>query len=471
MDGVLALPKEEDREKHQTAILHNLDELLGSATEANLKNLYETVTTDRMLGVVDPLLKQIIGRFRQVNRQRLAAVARYFATQAGHREAVKFGIALLGVVGTPDDVDALIKLGSNDEFSLFAAVAIGRLASEPEKRLWEMAKLVHGWGRIQIVERLVRTNDPQIQAWLLREGFRNSIMDEYLACICARAGRLHEALKAPVLDRPLLDGAADIFRALICGGPAESIDDYENAAEAAESYVNHVWSSRGIDLRHFLAVDDLLRYAEDAARKDGRSRRGWNEEREGQIRALCKDILRREVWDGMVREGLGSSDEMAFYEADLAAHRLGISTRDIHFAKVRAAPTKSSSWYELLRQTNEAQIDEVLHFAESALPLEEIATGPSDSLGLGQEFEPHRALGWVLQGLSRFPGRGWRLIRVGLKSPVVNNRVMSVKALATWREENWPREAIKVFKAALETEPHPGVKQGLGELLRRKPVN
>lgn len=396
MDGVLALPKKEDREKRQSAILRSLKELLQVATETNLKNLYEAVTMERMLGVVDPLLKQVKEHFEQVDRQRVAAVGRYFATRAGHREAVKFGIALLGVAGTRDDGDVLMKLGSHDEFTIFAAVAIERLAPDPEQRLWEMAQLVHGWGRIQIVERLARTNSPRIQAWLLREGFRNSIMNEYLACICARAGRLHEALRSSAVDRPLLDGAADIFRALICGGPAEGIDDYEHVAEAAESYVNHVWSSRGLDLRHFLAADDILRFIGDSTRKKARLRRGWTEEREGQVRVLCNNILGWESWRSIVMEGLVSSDEMTFYEADLAAHRLGISTRDIHFVKVRAAPTSSSSWYELLQQTQEDQIDEVLHFAESALPLEGIATGPSDSLGLGPKFEPHRALGWIL---------------------------------------------------------------------------
>jgi hypothetical protein len=40
---------------------------------------------------------------------------------------------------------------------------------------------VAGWGRIQTVRRLAGTQDPQIKAWLLRHGFRNQIMDEYLA--------------------------------------------------------------------------------------------------------------------------------------------------------------------------------------------------------------------------------------------------------------------------------------------------
>ena len=50
-----------------------------------------------------------------------------------------------------------MKLGGQDEFSLFAAVALGRTAAYPEQRLWELAKQVHGWGRIQIVERLTRS--------------------------------------------------------------------------------------------------------------------------------------------------------------------------------------------------------------------------------------------------------------------------------------------------------------------------
>lgn len=221
MDGVLALPETEERENHGSEILRALDELLRVAADTNLKTLYEAVTADRMVGVADPLLEQVQIRLASTDRQRLGAVARYFATRAGHREAVKFGISLLGLAGTPDDIEVLMRLGGHDEFSLFAAVALIRIAPDAEQRLWELARRVHGWGRIQIVARLAHTNDPQIQAWLLREGFRNSVMNEYLACICARAGRLHEALKASVVDRPLLDGAADIFSALIVGGPAE----------------------------------------------------------------------------------------------------------------------------------------------------------------------------------------------------------------------------------------------------------
>jgi len=79
--------------------------------------------------------------------------------------------------------------------TLFPAVPIQNLSPTYERDLWELAKTVEGWGRIHLVERLAHAEDHEIRAWLLREGFRNAVMGEYVACICARAGRLHEALR------------------------------------------------------------------------------------------------------------------------------------------------------------------------------------------------------------------------------------------------------------------------------------
>jgi hypothetical protein len=44
--------------------------------------------------------------------------------------------------------------------------------------LWSLAKSVDGWGRIQSVERLKKTERDDIQDWLVRDGFRNQVMDE-----------------------------------------------------------------------------------------------------------------------------------------------------------------------------------------------------------------------------------------------------------------------------------------------------
>jgi len=86
------------------------------------------------------------------------------------------------------------------------------------------------------------------------------------------------------------------------------------------------------------------------------------------------------------------------------------------------------------------RIDQVVRLAEERLPLKDIASGPSDELGLGLDFQAHSALDFVLQDLRRFPGKGWPLIRAGLKSPVTRNRNMAVRAIAAWQRPSWPAE-------------------------------
>jgi hypothetical protein len=64
---------------------------------------------------------------------------------------------------------------------------------------------------------LARTENPAVKDWLLREGFRNSVMYEYLAGSCARAGGLLAALSEDCMDRRLLTAAGEIIQALIVG--------------------------------------------------------------------------------------------------------------------------------------------------------------------------------------------------------------------------------------------------------------
>jgi hypothetical protein len=183
-----------------------------------------------------PSLELLVGELAEslpsLDRGRLLEIGRYFATRSPHRESVKFGISLIGLVGEQPDIDVLKILGKNEEFTLYVSSALNHVAPEPEQALWELAREVKGWGRIQTVERLKDTQNAAIRAWMLRDGFRNAVMDEYLACICARAGRLDEALNQQFVDDALLDGAADIIHALITGGPAEGIEEYAQSANA-----------------------------------------------------------------------------------------------------------------------------------------------------------------------------------------------------------------------------------------------
>ena len=468
-DGVMGHSwKGTDPPARGSEIVLTLRSLLERADTRTIGTLYRLVVEEPLLPSLDLLVGELVESLPSLDRGRLLEVGRYFATRSPHRESVKFGLSLIGLVGEQPDLDILKILGKNEEFTLYVASALDHVAPKPEQALWEMAKEVKGWGRIQTVERLKDTQNAAIKAWMLRDGFRNAVMDEYLACICARAGRLDEALNRQIVDNALLDGAADIIHALITGGPAEGIDDYAEAANACEAYVNHVWSRRNLGLRHFLAVANLRGFL---SRPDGwneRERLGWSAGRRSGLLATCDEIISWETWRGQIRQSLDSTDELSFYQADTTASILGIDTWDVHFNRVKVAPLTSSSWFRLMQQTNESRIDEVLAYTEATLPFDQIETGPADEMGLGPEFRPHQALDWVLQDLRRFPGKGWRLIKAGMHSPAVRNRNMAINALASWRREEWPADAVQFILEAHEAEPVDGIKRRLVDLLEGK---
>lgn len=445
-------------------VLDALRALLDRSTDSNFRRLYDALCEGQVLGYVDQLLPEI-DRTHSSDGPRLAALARLLLTRAPRREPVKFGIAVLGMTGSATDVDMLRQIGACDDFTLFAAVAIRNLSPRYERDLWELAKAVEGWGRIQVVERLSHTEDYEIRAWLLREGFRNAVMNEYLACICARAGRLHEALRVSAKDPVLLDAATDLMLAMISGGPAEDIDDYEDAAEAIEAYLDALWVQQTFKPKFFVVIDRIREWLTSEEGWDKRSKCGWTLESRGRCLVLSQELLKNEKWKIDAVVDLGSPDGDVFHWANSAARKLGIDTWDVLFAKVAEDPIRSTFWYELTEATDGPRIDKVISFAEHVLPLDEIASGPSDEMGLGVGFEPHGTLDWMLQLLDRFPGKGWNLIRTGLRSPVVRNRNWSLRVFKNWRKEDWPSDANDVLRAAVEAEPEDDVRKNLEAFL------
>jgi hypothetical protein len=246
------------------------------------------------------------------------------------------------------------------------------------------------------------------------------------------------ALLTPDPDDKLLRGAGAILTALIQGhgGPVEGIEAYEAGPAATELYLMHL-QTRDLDLQGFNNVARIDQFLKEDSNETEDFTQGWKE-RSATLLALTNAILSRPGWEQMVRDGLDSDDRQTFWTATEAARQLGLDAWDVYFDRVKRG---EDLWHFLAQTKDNDRIDRV-------------ASGPSDSLGIGPEFEHHNALSYVLQELRRFPGKGWPLIRTGMQSPVVRNRSMAVMALAAWDRTTWPNEAEPLLRSAIALEPN-----------------
>jgi len=428
--------------------------------------LYERLCLTSALAYVDALVGAV-GR-SALPRSGIHEIGWRLAATGRHPDPVKAGIALLGISGGHEDTDLLLVLGRHEELTPYCAVALASNSPDPESALWSLARSVGGWGRIQTVERLKKTERDDIQDWLVRSGFRNQVMDEYLACIAATTGRLLDRLRREDPDHELVRAARDIVSALISGGPAEDIDDYPDAPELVGLLVT-LMTTRAETLEDFNGIHDIAGFLRDDDGWDERYQRGWTRQQRQDVLAACERTLSRPEWPGRVTAGLDGDDDRAFWAAGRAAHVLSIDAFDAHWRRLTADPLHGN-WYAVMQLASEERITRIVALAEQELPLEAIAVGPAMALGLGPEFAAEHALGFILQDLGKFPGHGWDLVQAGLRSRVVRVRNMATRTLRAWPRTAWPTAAAGALGEAAQAEPNDKTRESLNQTLAGEPV-
>ena len=412
------------------------------------------------LQVADGLGGQV--RRRGLPADRVRAVGRWLAEYGTRRDAVAGGIVLLGLAGDGRDRDLLQLLGALEDLTLYAVVALARTQPDPDRAVFEMARRVAAWGRIQAVERLKGTSDPQIRGWLLREGFRNEVMNEYLAHLAATTGDLYTAMLDPEPDEALLDGAGDIIDALCAvGGPAKDIRDYPDGPAVIGRYLTLV-RDRAPSLARaaiVLGLGDFLESGE-AAGLD------WGSGSRDELRDACRVLARQPSWRAVVEGALADPDLAAFRRALWPAAQLGIPTRQRVRARLRTDPFDGYLWASLLEDCPDAEIDDLITLAQELLPVSELAAGPASSHGIGSGYyPPDHVLDQIVTWLGAYPGRGWILIRTALRNPVIRCRNMAIRTLARWPVHAVPAGAAAAVRDALQAEPEPRTRDAMEHLL------
>ncbi|MCK6506028.1 hypothetical protein L6R53_22035 [Myxococcota bacterium] len=429
-------------------VVRLLRDVLADGGLARLPELYAAMVAHRALTWVDQLGPGI-ARAPQPDPNRLYALALWLATQAPDREPVKAGIAMLALLELDGDELGLLRLlGSHDEFTLYAVVALSAQSEEPEQELWSLARRVTGWGRIHAVQRLCDTGDPEIKDWLLREGFRNDVTDRYLALSCAVAGDLALALADPV-DDALLFAATDLLGALIePAGPTAGMEAWEEGALAVARWMDRLGERAQPPLS---AVAVLARIVEAA----GEDEAPWPPDVAPELAGRARVLLADPRWRARVLAGL-APDSAVFPQAVAAATALGMDTFDAWLR--RLDPGDPVPW--------DGAIDAAGSRQRLALVLDRVADLLPADLVAGEDrrhWVPATAAGRVLStllsALAAHPGLGGDHLLAGLQSPLAQHRNLALRALVGWPQSAWPDGAHERVARLAQEDPEPTVRE------------
>ncbi len=463
-DGMSGHHHADSADGARAALLHRaLGAVLGNASQQTLAKLYQLLLQESILDEIDLLLEQIADA-QDLDATRLERLAVWIARGASDREPVKFAIALLGVAARSDHRELLLTLGTHEEFTLYVGGALQNVAGrDADPEIFELAQRVTGWGRIQLVEKLAGTTDPAIKAWLLRDGYRNAVMQEYLAFTCAVAGDLATALEGDTIDPDLLRGAGEMIRALVAGGPAEDMDDYVDAALVVSRYLHHLGDNptRVAELLVLASIESFLH--EDAADWLERAERGWSSGLRQTLSAKVRALRALPHWRATITADLEAADREKFYSAHQAAEMMGMDTWHQHLARIQRGV--DDGWAFVLDTDDPARVDLALALAERSIRLTFVTKEAGHQAGRAPTWMESLDLIFVLQALPRWPGRGWCFIRAGIECPFVGVRLKALRALSVWERNEWPAHARGLLEHALAQEPDQDVRGDLERLL------
>lgn len=460
----------QDTEESKDKIDELLRLIIRVANYDDLKSkskFFEIITKgDAVIGIIDNFLEKLINSSPQINPY-LLEFSRDLTIHTDNRNSVKVGIALTGICRNHSLINEIKLIGLHDEFTLFAIVAISNMSENVVGDLWEIAKKVDGWGKIHTVERLTKMELPaNIKEWLITDGYKNSIMYEYLAYTCAVNGDLQDVITKETINNVTFKAAGEIIEALITGGPAEDISVYQFASILISNYIRHA-RTQAADIFDYNVLDQIKDFLTELQTDiNERSKNGWTEDIISDCIIDIVSILDKKNWTELAVNALKSDDNLLFWSGKKAAKALHIDIWDVVWAKLKRKPLESSLWYDVVHEAKTDNVDDVIHLAIDVLPLAEIATGPRDSLGLGPEFIKHQSLDYVITFLENYPAKGEPILLAALWSPVIRNRNMAIKVLHKWGKANWSESISIKLQQLSKIEPNQSTKENILRVLR-----
>ena len=346
-------------------------------------------------------------------------LASYFIKNGTRCETIKFGLTLLATIDTSNDkeiCDILKILAHCEEFTDYV---IKNTYNWNEKQQQEfyfyIAKKLHGWGKISIVE-LLEADTEEKKEWILCHGCKNSIMYSYLGYICAQKCDLFKRLKNGNLNEEEFYGATYIMDGLIDEGPCEGMSLIEEAVDLTLYYLKHLEKY----------INDNIEYIDILGRINLYFQNSEFENKElikKQIDTITQKLdLNKIIEENINQKPYESISIAKNYDIDISDKVLSIIKNDFNKHYVHC--------YYLFNKNK--FIDELLDICDKEIDERRYPHKMGNSFGLGKKRDGMIDLDFIIQHLDRYPQKGIKLIKIAINSPITRWRNMAVRCLKEW---------------------------------------
>lgn len=367
---------------------------------------------NRVIFLSDVLQSYIIEHKDELNLGNIYEYGLYELVQSRDRECVKYGLSLLWLFETDsrEEVKEIVRIiGLSDEFSIFAMFIMLRWA-DGNNEVWQLAKKIHGWGRIHTIERIEPVSS-EIKRWLLLEGVHNNITPAYSALTCWQKSDAEVVLRTH-LTREEFSGIRDIIDGLVDEGPVPGISEIENRDEVIITFLNQA-KQMASELDDYEVIRGIRIYFEDG------------DYHNPEIVLLCQELLSSDNCKKAVLDAVKDGRAVGL------AQELKLEYKEDIFELMKSSFESKNHLCNLLMKDPEYK-DKVLALFRQKLPLTKMKTQPTNSLGLGLEYWRQQALEYLLQELRQYPLEGQDFVETALQSAPTRTRNFGIAALEAW---------------------------------------
>lgn len=461
LDGISYFHSKNEVDEEQLEFLKKILKLLQEdsiALNGNLINEYYKNNNKRVLSTIDSLLSWIIENAKEIDNRLLFELAIYLMMCSINSEAVKIGIAIIGLIDLSDKdklVKVIEKLALCDEFTLYANIALSNLPNINDIRFM-LAKKVNGWGKIYLVNSLKNENE-SINEWLITNGCDNEISSGYLAYEVSEKIDFLKVLKRADLSDEEFKGVCSIMEGLIAEEHFKGISFYENYIEIYESFLEKF--EKHIDNIDYYNIPIMM------------SMYLFNKEEKSQqdikVAEKIVDLLDGEKVYNTLKKEIVEGNKLK-QVIDILKYNSKIELIDEIFKKFKENPFERYCCLEYLLQKEE-YLDKSIDILQSSINLQEHYSDPENIMGLSDEYINN--LVFIIQMLRDYPFKGTKFIVAGLKSKTMQPRNASLNTIKEWKNRanidimEFPNEIYKSLLELKEKEIIRSYKIAINDLL------